>query len=63
MKTWQSGRQKEVVKMEWIPLLFWSIMTVVPIVVVIWGIVTIRSLKRKVVEIEKQINDISNVEK
>ena len=49
--------------MEWIPLLFGSIMTVVPIVVVIWGFVTIRSLKRKVVEIEKQINDISNVEK
>ena len=46
-----------------LPLLFCSIMTVVPIVVIIWGIVSIRSLKKKVDEIEKQINDIIYVEK
>ena len=46
------------IAIEWIPLLFSSVMVVVPIVVVIWGIISIRSLKKKVAEIEKQIDDI-----
>ena len=46
------------IAIEWIPLLFSSVMVVVPIVVVIGGIISIRNLKKRVAEIEKQIDDI-----
>ena len=49
------------IAIEWIPLLFYSVMVVVPIVVVIWGIISIRNLKKRVAEIERQIDDIKGL--